>query len=264
MPLFRRRMDNAVAVAGGDMSSAAEGATNVTHHHYAPSRVGTIFTLFIVAVISLMLGWNAALYLAEQAGYARPQQAVIQCLIGFAIIAGVLVFSAALVRFVLTDYWSHRQVMEQKRIELEQVRVRIAQLAPPATAARMTREEARQYQAIKIVMDKAYNGKIDPDGNLIGRIEPWSRREVGKLVLLNEREPVGENSKLASWVKSYLLETGILSSDRRVDLGRFPNLSTVEAQLVTDFGPPIVYSANSGNGMSSHFIEKGTSRESWG
>lgn len=257
---FRRRMDNAVALAGNAMP-AAEGPTNVTHHHYAPSRVGTLFTLFVIAVISLVLGWNAALYLADQMGYTRPQQAVIQCLIGLAVIAGGLIFSAALVRFVLNDYWTHRQVMEQKRIELEQVRVRIAQLAPPVTAARMTREEARQYQTVKTVMLRAYE-VVDEAGRLRTKLQPWSRREVGRLRLLNEPTPIGENTKLAAWVASYLLEKRILLSDRQINLADYPTLSAVEVQLVTDFGPPIVYSAN-GSGMSSHYIEKGTSRESW-
>lgn len=262
MPLFRRRMDNAIAVAGSGMPSpAAEGATNV-HHHYAPSRVGTLFTMFVIGIVSLFLGWHAALYLADQMGYARPQQTVIQCLIGVAIVVGVLVFSAALVRFVLNDYWLHRQVMEQKRIELEQVRVRIAQLAPPATAARMTREEARQYQAVKLVMDRAYQ-VVDETGKLRTKLQPWSRREVGRLRLLNEPAPIGENTKLAAWVAPYLLDKRILSSDRQINLTDFPTLAAVEAQLVTDFGPPIIYNANSA-GMSSHYIEKGSSSlESW-
>jgi hypothetical protein len=167
---------------------------------------------------------------------------------------------------VIMDYMGHRERMAGKLIELEQARSRTAQLIPAMTQARMTREEARKYQAVKAAMDKAFHGKIDDKGKVIGKTEPWSRRQVGALTLLNERLPIGEDSNLAGWVKTYLLDRKILLSDRQVNVAEFPNLATVEAQLVKDFGPPIIYNAagNDGNlGMSSHFIERGTGRESW-
>jgi hypothetical protein len=67
---------------------------------------------------------------------------------------------------------------------------------------------------------------------------------------------------LAGWVKTYLLDRKILLSDRQVNVAEFPNLATVEAQLVKDFGPPIIYNA-AGNDGDLHFIERGTGRESW-
>lgn len=261
MPLFHRRVDNTAAVAAPPPAQDIE-AGPVIHHHYAPNRVGTLFSLFVITLTSLVLIWFGLIYLAEQMGYARPEQAVIQCLIGLAILTGAMLLAAGLVRFVLTDYWAHRQIMAQKYIELEQVRARLSAAIPPVAQTRMTREESRQYQAVKIVMERAYQ-MADPGGRLRTKTQPWSRREVGRLKLFNETEPIGENSKLAGWVAPYLLDKRILTSDRQINLTDFPTLAAVESQLISDFGPPIIYHAG-GGGMSTHYLEKGSSRESWG
>lgn len=259
MGFFRRkRLANVAAPIAPPMP-----LETTVNHYYSSSRLGTIFALFLVVVCAAVLGWYAAVFLAGQVGAARPERAVAYCIMG---LSGLLTFLGGLgvfAKFVLRDFMSHRERMAEKYIQLEQARTRAVQLIPPTTQARMTRDESRKYQAVKVVMDRAYQ-IVDDKGKLSGsKKEPWSRREVGALTLLNEREPIGENSRLASWIKSYLLDRNILASDRQVNVVDFPNLAAVEAQLVKDFGPPILFSAGDA-GMSTHYITRGNGRESWG
>ena len=236
------------------------------NHYYSSSRVGTILALFVVAMVTAVLMWHALVFLAGQVGVARPNQAAAYCLLGSGIVLGLLGGGGIVLKLVVRDFLLHRERMAGKMVELEQARSRTAQLIPATTQARMTREEARKYQAIKMAMDKAFRGKVDERGKVIGKTEPWSRRQVGAMTLLNERQPIGEDTSLAAWVKTYLLDRKILLNDRQVNVTEFPNLATVEAQLVKDFGPPIVYNSQGSDGdlgMSSHFIERGTGRESW-
>lgn len=232
--MFKRKVSN-------ESPAPAFPVRETTIHHHQPNRAGTIFSLFTVAVASVILLYWGLVYLLATAGITNPQAqlaAGLLWLLGLGLLGwiGWLIGDRVLGQILQT-----RLELARLQLEAEERRLSIAQQIPPQTAARMTEEETRKYQAVKMVMAQAYRGKIDDDGKLLGKIEPWSRRSVGRLRLLNEATSIGENTSLASFVKTYLLDKQILLDDRTVNLARFPNLASVEAQLVTDFGPPILY-----------------------
>ncbi len=248
MPLFKNRLKAVEPLP----------TPQIIHNYRPPSRVGPILILFLVAVASLALSYQGLVYLLAQTDmFADANSAtailLLACL-GGSIVLGIL---GAGVRYVLADLFRHRELMADKAIELETARAKVAQIIPPSTAARMTSEESRKYQAVKLVMSRVYGppALIDDEGKLVtGNDQPWSKRAVGRLVLLNEKTAIGENTTLSSWVKAYLLDKGILVSERQVDLARFPNLASVETQLVKDFGTPIIFGR--GEGMAGEFIQK--------
>lgn len=262
MPLFRRRKLGNIA-ASPEMPMIRPIENTITHN-YSSSRFWTIIAIFVVIVASAFLGWHGLVFVLGQAGAQRPATAAAFCLIGAGILVSILTGLGVFARYILSGWFTHRETMAEKFIRLEEARYKSVQLIPATTNARMTREESRKYLTVKMVMARAYE-QIDDDGKLTGSGEPWSRRNVGLIKLINEREEIGEHSNIAKWVKPYLIERGVLASDRKINLANFPNLTSVETQLVKDFGTPIVYSSNDdGAGMSGNYIERGSKRESWG
>ena len=259
-PFRRRKLGNAAAAELPQIRPIE----NTITHNYSSSRFWTIIAIFVVAVASAILFWHGLVFLLGEAGYKRPTQAAAECLIGAGILFMILTFIGLAARYILRDFYAHRETQAAYLVELERARYSSVQLIPATTQARMTREESRKYLTIKMVMARAYE-LIDPDGNLTGSIEPWSRRQVGMIKLLNEHEELGEHSNISKWVKPYLLERHILLGDRKVNLADFPNLASVETQLVKDFGQPIIYNAtDDAAGMSTQYLNKGSgSGGSW-
>lgn len=256
-PFRRRKLDNAT------LAPPAPIETTI-YHNYSSSRIGTILALFTVAVASAILFWHGLVFVLAEVGFNEPDWAAAVCLLSMAALFTLLTALGVAARYVLKDFFAHRERMADKLVKLKEAEYKSVQLIPASTQARMTREEGRQYLAVKMVMARAFD-EIDDKGNLIGKLEPWSRRQVGLMRLINEKEDIGENSNLAKWVKTYLLSRHILLNERRVNRDDFPNIATVEAQLVKDFGSPInYYGANDNAGMSTHYLDKGTGRESWG
>jgi hypothetical protein len=238
--------------------------TTVNHHYYN-SRTGLIFSLFVVGVAAAALFWLALVFLAERAGARQPETDVARCLLGLFLICLLLVAFAAAGRFFLNDFYRHSQTMEQIRLQAVEKRARLAQSIAPHAAAGMAEENKRRYRAVVMAMARAYQ-MIDEAGKLRTRQEPWSKSGVGSLTIIGEPKPIGEDSNLAKWVKPYLLEKGVLLDDRTVDLARFPDVASVEALLVADLGRPIMLYRPGKNqaGMSGHYIEQGSGKESWG
>ncbi len=99
---------------------------------------------------------------------------------------------------------------------------------------------------------------VAPDSPVPGAQERAGRR------LVNEKEAIGENTVLAGWVRGYLLDRRIILDGRTINRIDFPDILAVEAQLVKDFGPPIIYKAGDDDiGMSAHSIVKGTGSGNW-
>lgn len=256
----KRSLGNTAALA---TPAPTTEPTPTVNHYYSPSYTGLVFVAFLVLAGIVILGWYGLVFLFEQAGANNPAYSAANCLIGVGAILGLIFILSLAAKYFLNDFYIHREQMMDRRVELERARMQAVQFIPPVTRERMTHEESRKYLAVKVVMSNAYL-EVDEQGKLKGKVEPWSRREVGRIRLMNELEEIGENTLLASWVKRYLLKNRILISDRQVNLTDFPNLAAVEAQLVKDFGPPIIYQAGSSGGMSTHYIDPATGKSSWG
>ncbi len=220
-----------------------------------------ILLSFACGVLLLVLAWYIAVFLLDTAGYPQPDKMLAEGLINLAILA-LIVYLAGLVGKWFVGEW-----LDYKRDKLE-VKVKIAEIKysfdhrlPATVAAATTNEKQRLYHATIDVMERGYK-QIDENGKLMGRIQPWSRRSVGRLQLINEADPIGEGTKLAGNVARYLLEQKILLNDTTINIEQFPNLNAVKICLDNDLGQPIYLSGN-GSGMSGNYIKKG-GEESWG
>jgi hypothetical protein len=151
----------------------------------------------------------------------------------FALVSGgTWVFS----RFILTPYFEHSERLKDKDAQIAEANARFVQKQLPAQAqARMLSEDVRFYRAVMMAMDKAFQW-CDEDGNLMTRNEPWSRRTVGRFTLLNETDPIGENSTLATRVKDWLLDNEVLVNDRKFDRDTFDDLDAIHNLLVSELG----------------------------
>lgn len=232
--------------------------TNTINHNY-PSRAAVALVGLFGLVLAPVLFWSGLVYLVDQMGFHPAEKYTAWGVIIFIVavlILGVLGFMA---RWLANDYYNFKLTMADKQLDLMAQQTRQAQLIPAQTAASMTYDDWRKYTTIKLVMDRVYHqGFIDASGKLLTKSQPWSVRQVGAMTLQGEKSPIGKDSSLASWVAGYLVDRRILSDERTVNLKAFPDLSSVEAQLVKDFGRPISYSGNGGNfAMSGQYINKG-------
>ena len=224
------------------MNNVAAVTPQITevHNHNVSSRSGMVFTWFLVAILSVILIWYAAVFVLGRAGFKQPEEVLAQALFFF--ITGMVFLMGGLWivnHFIMTPILSHKQVMAEIMRQYEIDRLKVAQQLPPEAASRMTAEDRRFVSLVKMVMAGAYENRLDQEGNLIrGRSEPWSRRSVGELTLYGEQKPIGE-TVLAGRVKPWLMEQGILIDDRKVDRVTFPDLIEVEAALIREFGQPI-------------------------
>lgn len=218
-------------------SQAAAGfpaeTTNVNHYH-TPSYAGLVFSGFTVVVLTVVLGWLALVFLFDQAGSRRAAADAAACVMGLGIIAGVIGAVGLTARLILNDLLAHRERMGEMLLEVERVRSRAVQAIPPATGAVMIDQDKRKYRAAVMVMSRGFQS-VDERGRLLTKGEPWSKRSVGGLILLGETKPIGEDTDLAKGVKPFLLERGILRDDRTVNLAKFPDLASVEADLINCF-----------------------------
>jgi hypothetical protein len=219
----------------------------VIHNHNSSSNAPVFLVLFGIACLTVVFGWYGGVFLLAQAGLAQPERQLANGLIFVVGLLVVLAIATLVARAFLRDVLEARVEIERLRTQAEQARQNQAQQISPLAAARMTREQSRLYMAVKLAMSRAYQS-IDEQGNLQTRAEPWSRRSVGELRLLNESKALGEQSNVANAVKPWLLRAGILVDDRTVNLADYPNLNAVDLALLADFGPPVLYRPDSPTG----------------
>lgn len=212
----------------------------VIHNHNSSSNWPVFLTLFAIVCLSMVFGWHAGVFLLTQAGIQQPERSLANGLIFVAGLLLLLAIAALIARAFLRDVLEARVEIERLRTQAKEAERNRVQQIPPLAASRMTREQSRLYMAVKLAMSRAYDS-IDEAGNLQTRSEPWSRRSVGELRLLNESKPLGEQSNVANAVKPWLLRRGVLKDDRTVDVENFPNLNAVDLALIEEFGPPVLY-----------------------
>ena len=239
--------------------------TYVTHQY--PGRGGTILSSAAAIITGLVFFWFALAHIFESAGFQNGEATLAWFVIILIAAIVILTVLGLIARWLAKDYYAYRVTMADKRLDMLSGQARVAQLLPPTTAASMNYDEWRKFMAVKAVMDRAFHhGFIDEQGNLLTPALPWSTRQVGALQLPGERKPIGKDSSLASWMQGYLIDRQILLDERTVNITRFPNLASVEAQLVKDFGQPINMAGQGDDptiGMSTHYLTKGGQGGSW-
>lgn len=203
--------------------------------------------IILVAVIAIILfvffAWHALVFLADQAGSHYPEREVAKVLLtslgGIIILLIIGLLANCVLGNILGQLFDFKKEMAQKELEKEIARSQTAQLLPPQVEARALNEDKRRAMAILNAMHKGFE-RIDERGKLPGKVQPWARRQVGAFVLYGEREPIGEHTSLASFVKTYLLDKRILLDERTINLQQFPDLVAVRMQVERDFGEPII------------------------
>lgn len=263
--MSRRKMTNAATAI---LPPAGE-PTRMTINNPGTPWMSIIFGALATVIVLVIFAWLSLVFLLGHAGFYRPERALAAGLLDIglwlAIISLVFAISFAVGRYLLGQIFDYFRYRLDTQLEIHKLKMQTAQQLPATTANRMNREEWRKHQAIMMVMSRALDGMLDETGKLQTRTEPWSRRSVGLMRLTNEQEEIGGNSKLAMWVKPWLIGRGILLSDTQLNLAWFgeadPNLPAIQEALVDEFGPEINFGSG-GAPMSGNYIEKG-GKESW-
>lgn len=217
-----------------------------------------IFSIGASTIIFLFLSWQAMIFLLDRAGAYQPDKVLASGLLntGRWLLVLLIIIGISIVfgRFIVNEALGFLRYRLDTQLEIHKLRAQAAQQLPPTTSNRMTSEQKRKYRTIIMVMERAFQ-MIDETGKLQTRTEPWSRRSVGRLQLYNEDTPIGENTNLATEIKPWLLEKGILLSDSQMNIEEFPSLAAIQTILTDEFGPTINFRNGKGS-MSGQYIGK--------
>lgn len=210
----------------------------VVHNYNQVSWPGIILVGFICLLMIFPVVWWMLVFLFDQMGYNRPEQAAAEFVMVVVLLPLVglgLWFIASIVGGFLNRLFIHNEEMERIRLELEKTKL----LAASATVEpdRMNRADYDFAKVIVAVMMSAYewrekNGKTFP-----GRWRPWSldsslqtARKIG-VKITNDK---------ANEVSKWLYDRGVITSpDGGQIADAYKDLLSVRTMINREFGRPI-------------------------
>lgn len=207
----KKQMNNAAA---GMMPPPSPVGPQVVYTRQ-PHPGGLFLIRFLCAVALAPLAWWGGVFVFEQAGFKKPEQALAELLILVLIVLPLLVGVAWGVSKLLDQIHAHRQAMAQ--IELEARRYSSLTAGAPALPdGRLTDEEKRLFENLCVVMEQAYRdlAQSGPYGSNDKR--PWSKRSVLSMPAppRHGRMPDNQATKIREWLVEYGVVIGDPQSDQ--------------------------------------------------
>ncbi len=205
----------------------AQPGETIVHNH-PPNYAWPILTGIMAVIVGVIGLWHAALYLLSEAGDPHPERTLSLVIISVVLLVGFAFLGSWLVGQHF-DRWSNHRLQVLDR-ENEALRYRQLMANSMTQDTRTVGPDARFANLVILVMIQAFDDYASRQGEYAySDPRPWSRRNAATFILANEKTPVGES--MASRVRPWLLERGVITSNNQINLKRYPDVASVQRLL---------------------------------